>query len=104
MEIHDLVVRLARENLGHRISEATVRRILRVRRSGPAPRNTDTSWRAFLRAQSRRQRPPDHDERAVTPMEGRIRRRKVLDGLINEYRRAAASMGETADQALCGEF
>jgi hypothetical protein len=39
--------------------------------------------------QSRRQRPPDHDERAVTPMEGRIRRRKVLGGLINEYRRAA---------------
>jgi putative transposase len=39
--------------------------------------------------QSRRQRPPDHDEGTVTPMDGRIRRRNVLGGLINEYHRAA---------------
>ena len=38
--------------LGHPISEATVRRILRTRRRAPAPQIVDTSWRAFLRMQA----------------------------------------------------
>jgi putative transposase len=38
--------------LGHHISEATVRRILRAGGYRPAPRGLDTSWRRFLRTQA----------------------------------------------------
>jgi hypothetical protein len=38
--------------LGHRLGEPTVRRILRDHGYSPAPRNADTSWRAFLPSQA----------------------------------------------------
>lgn len=38
--------------LGHQVSEAAVRRILRARRHRRTPCNLDTSWRAFLRTQA----------------------------------------------------
>ncbi|MDT0468636.1 hypothetical protein [Streptomyces gibsoniae] len=67
-EIHDLIVRLGAENqgggfrcihgevrrLGHKVSPATVRRVLRATGLGPAPRRHPArhEWTAFLKAQA----------------------------------------------------
>ena len=39
--------------------------------------------------QPRQQRPSDHDESAVIPLDTPVQRRKILGGVINEYHRAA---------------
>jgi hypothetical protein len=67
-EVRDLILRLGAENprwgfrrvhgelrrLGHKISAATVRRVLRAAELGPAPRSRDArhEWRSFLKAQA----------------------------------------------------
>jgi hypothetical protein len=39
--------------------------------------------------QGRQQLPPNHDPAIVIPMDAPVRRRRRLNGVINEYHRAA---------------
>jgi len=39
--------------------------------------------------QSLHQRPPDHDDQTVIPLDTPVMRREILGGLINEYYQAA---------------
>jgi transposase InsO family protein len=49
----------------------------------------ETHYNGHRPHQSREQRPPIHDPGQVIDLTATIRRRQVLGGLINEYRRAA---------------
>ena len=44
--------------------------------------------------QRRQQRTPDHKPALVVPIDAPIRRRQILGGVINEYRRAASTNGK----------
>ena len=66
-QLRNLIVRMAGENsrwgerriqgellkLGYRVSNSTIRKILRRHRLGPAPRRTGPTWSQFLRAHAR---------------------------------------------------
>jgi hypothetical protein len=50
------------------------------------------SWRSYnghRPHRSRQQRPPDHNDLAVVPLDAPVQRWKILGGVINEYHRAA---------------
>ena len=65
-EVRELILQMAKDNprwgylrikgellkLGHNVSAAAIRRLLRRHHLGPAPRRTGLTWRQFLRAQS----------------------------------------------------
>ena len=84
-EVRELVRRLARQNprWGHHLliySERHLRRILA---------EYARHYNEHRPHQSREQRPPLHEPGQPVDIADRIRRRQVVHGLINEYRRAA---------------
>jgi putative transposase len=100
-----IAVRLARENplwgyrrihgeltkLGATVGPSTVYEILRAAGIDPAPRRPGPTWRQFLAAQAAGILAVDFlCPATVTDIDPRqIRRKPVLNGLINEYVRAA---------------
>ena|SRR5450755_4589249 len=96
-----LVLRLAKENplQGYRrihgeltkpglaVAPSTVREILHAAGIDPAPRRSGPTWRQFLHVPADE---PDARHATVTDVGTRqIRRKPVLNGLINEYAHAA---------------
>ena len=109
-EVRALVEQLARQNprwgyrriqgellgLGYRAGEGTTRRILAAAGLGPAPRRASPTWQQFLTVQASGILACDflHADtvllqRLVVDITARIECRRVLGGLISEYRRAA---------------